>query len=293
MLRIVCHGGAGPRGPKFQDKNATVRRAADRGMQLLRDGGTSVQAVVAAVSFMEDDPLLNAGTGSYVQLDGQVRMDASVMDEQLNVGSVIGIQNVKNPIQIAERLLGQPIHSVLSGELAKEFARDEGFPVYDPRTDEKLQIWFELRRQYIHQSRLDMMRQFAVDRGKADSLGTVGAVAMDSDGRLAAATSTGGLKRDLPGRVGDVPLIGCGTYANAFGAVSCTGMGEFIIKVCLAKSVVDFVRNGHPAAEACSLAMRELADVGGVAGAICIDRAGRIGYHYNTEGMTFCELSLD
>lgn len=291
VLRIACHGGAGPRGECFDEKNAVVRRATELGMELLRDGGGATDAVVAAVSYMEDDPLLNAGTGSYVQLDGQVRMDASVMDDELNVGVVIGIQDVRNPIRVALRLQELSIHSVLSGELATQFARAEGFSPYDPRTDERLALWLELRRKYARFSRLDLIREMRDAVRREETLGTVGCVAHDEQGHLAAGTSTGGLKLDLPGRVGDVPLIGCGTYANSYAAVSCTGIGEFIIKVCLAKTVADYVRDGLPAEDAARLGLQELTGVGGAAGLICIDHEGRIARTFSTEGMTYCALS--
>jgi len=293
VLRIICHGGAGPLSPAFDAKNAVVRRAAEVGMEILRDGGAAVDAVVAAVSYMEDDPLLNAGTGSYVQLDGQVRMDASVMDNEFNVGVVIGIHDVRNPVRVARRLMEESIHSVLYGDLATQFARSEGFSAYDPRTEERLELWLELRRKYARATRLDLVREMRDAVRRQESLGTVGCVAFDDHARLAAATSTGGLKLDMPGRVGDVPLVGCGTYANPHAAVSCTGIGEYIIKVCLAKTVVDYVRAGNSAAEACRLGLEEMAAVGGTGGLICIDRDGQVGRVFNTEGMTFCALSHD
>jgi beta-aspartyl-peptidase (threonine type) len=292
MLRIICHGGAGPRGPQYEDKNAVVRQAAEHGMTVLRAGRSAVDAVEAAVSLMEDCPLLNAGTGSYVQLDGMVRMDASIMDSALRVGAVVGIQNVKNPIQVARRLQELSVHSVLAGDLATEFARSEGFEPYDPRTQDKLETWLELRKRFLRQSRVDLLKTLRKWVKEEETLGTVGCVALDGEGRLAGGTSTGGLKIDWPGRVGDVPLIGCGAYANRFAAVSCTGIGEFIIKVCLAKTVADFVREGHPAAAACRLGIDELAQVGGKAGVICIDAHGRLGCHFNTGEMAYCELSL-
>ncbi|NLH47962.1 MAG: isoaspartyl peptidase/L-asparaginase [Myxococcales bacterium] len=290
MLRIVCHGGAGQKGPRYDEKNSVVRKAAEVGMILLRAGRPAVEAVEAAISLLEDDPLLNAGTGSYVQLDGMVRMDASIMDQHLNVGSVIGIHDVKNPIQVARKLMELSVHSVLEGDLATEFARSEGFESYDPRTMEKLELWLQLRKRFLRENRLDLIKSLRQQVKTEETLGTVGCVAMDDNGFLAAGTSTGGLMVDLPGRVGDVPLIGCGTYANPHAGVSCTGTGEYIIKVCLAKTVADHVRGGLPAGEACRLAIEEIGQVRGHAGVICIDRAGRIGHAFNTEGLTFCEL---
>ncbi|MDP8224098.1 MAG: isoaspartyl peptidase/L-asparaginase [Candidatus Lernaella stagnicola] len=291
MLRIVCHGGAGPRGPDYDKRNAVVRRAAQAGMKIMQKGGAAVDAATKAISIMEDAPLLNAGTGSYVQLDGIVRMDASIMDDALKVGAVIGISEVRNPIRVARRLMDLSFHSVLEGDLATEYARSEGFRPYDPRTDEKLMLWLNLRRKYLRADRRDMVENLRRAMPQEEALGTVGCVALDADHHIAAGTSTGGLKFDLPGRVGDVPMIGCGTYASEFGGVSCTGTGEYIIKVCLAKSIVDFMRNGHDAMQAARLGMEELGKIGGRAGLICVDPQGNIGHCLNTEGMTYCELS--
>jgi beta-aspartyl-peptidase (threonine type) len=290
MRKILCHGGAGRAGANQEAKNAVVARAAALGMEVLKLNGSAVDAVTAAVSLMEDDPLLNAGTGSYVQMDGMVRMDASIMDARLNVGAVIGIRDVKNPIQVARRIMDLGIHSVLGGDLATDFARTEGFEPYDPRTVEKLETWLELRRKYVRMNNLNLMHVLREEMRREEALGTVGCVALDGRGQLAAGTSTGGLKLDLPGRVGDVPLIGCGTYACEHAAVSCTGVGEKIIKVCLAKTVAEAARRGLPPEEACRLGMTEIEEVGGRAGVICLDGQGRGASLWNTEAMTFCQL---
>jgi len=290
MIRIVCHGGAGSFNHDYDARNAVVERAAHAGRDVLVKGGSAVDAVVAAVSVMEDDPLLNAGTGSYVQLDGMVRMDASVMDHKLDVGAVIGIHDVKNPIQVARRLMEEQIHSVLAGDLATEFAWSVGFPQYDPRTVEKLEVWLDVRKRYLHMSSLEIVRMMRAELSEEGVLGTVGCVALDEEGHVAAGTSTGGLMIDLPGRVGDVPLIGCGTYAKSCAGVSCTGIGERIIKVCLAKAVAHHVQEGLKAQEACEQAMSELDEVKGRAGIICIDHDGNVGVKYNTASMTCCVL---
>ena len=290
MLKILCHGGAGRNSVNFAEKNAVVARAAALGMEVLKLHGSAVDAVTAAVSLMEDDPLLNAGTGSYVQMDGMVRMDASIMDATLNVGAVIGIHDVKNPIQVARRIMDLAIHSILGGDLATEFARAEGFEPYDPRTVEKLELWLELRRKFMRVSNLNLMHVLREEMRREEALGTVGCVALDGNGQLAAGTSTGGLKLDLPGRVGDVPLIGCGTYACREAAVSCTGVGEKIIKVCLAKTIAEGLRRGMTPDDACQLGMQEIEEVGGSAGVICLDRQGRAAKTWNTETMTFCQL---
>lgn len=290
MMKILCHGGAGPRGKQFDKKNAVVRRAAELGMAILQNGGAAVEAVEAAVTEMEDNPLLNAGTGSYVQMDGMVRMDASIMDNEMKIGSVIGIHDVKNPIQVANRLKEIDIHSVLGADLATQFARSEGFDPYDPRTIDKLEIWLDMRKRFLHMSSLEIARYIRGEIDRETSLGTVGCVALDEKDRLAAGTSTGGLMVDMPGRVGDVPLIGCGTYANRHAAISCTGVGEKIIQVCLAKAVADYVRQGQSPMDASRMALDEVEAVSGRAGLICLDAQGRSGHRFNTESMTFYEL---
>ena len=289
-IAIICHGGAGTNSTNLAEKQKVVDKAAAEGMRILSQGGSAVDAVVKAVSFMEDDPLLNAGTGSYVQMDGYSRMDASIMNDNLDVGAVIQISDVKNPIQVARRIMDLGVHSVLEGALASDFARAQGFPFYDPRTIEKLEIWLGLRKKFLKYSGYELMLALREEVNHETMLSTVGTVARDKDGHLAAGTSTGGLKMDLPGRVGDVPMIGCGTYANKSAAVSCTGIGEKIIKVVLAKTVADAIEGGMNAKDACEEGIRQIGGVQGKAGVICIDRKSGLGYAFNTEAMTMTML---
>lgn len=240
-----------------------------------------------AISAMEDAPVLNAGTGSYIQLDGFARMDACIMDSGLNVGSVVQIGDVKNPIQVARKILELKVHSVLMGELASNFARTCGFPIYDPRTERRIEEWLKIRKKFAKYHWHELIMYLKEEAENREKMSTVGAAAIDKEGKLAAGTSTGGLRIDLPGRVGDVPLVGCGNYSCKSGAVSCTGVGEKIIKVVLAKSVCDFMAHGMDAQKACDEGMKLIGSVKGQAGLIAIDSKGNVGWAYNSPFMSF------
>lgn len=284
-MKILCHGGVSNRSPNLKAKQKDVDRAADAGMATMTQGGSALDAVVEAVSIMEDSPLCNAGTGSFIQMDGQVRMDAALMDQDLNIGSVIQISEVKNPIRVARTILDCGVHSILQGSLASDWAHRMGHAYFDPRTEQRVITWLEQWQQTRH---LDTYELILTLRDKVESgemLGTVGAVALDDAGRMAAGTSTGGLKLDMPGRVGDVPLIGCGTYCNAFGAVSCTGTGERIIKVVLAKQIVDALEHGRTLEEALDAALDKMTQIQGLCGFIVVTPSGGVGYRFNTEAM--------
>jgi len=291
--KIICHGGAGKRRGNWRKAAEAVEHAAGEGYKILKRGGSALDAVTRAVSVMEDCPILNAGTGSYIQLDGIARMDACIMDSDLNVGAVIQIDDVKNPIQVARKVLELSVHSVLMGELASDFARHQGFPIYDPRTDGRLALWLKIRKKFGKYQPYELMMRLREEAERREKLSTVGAVAIDRSGRLAAGTSTGGLRVDLPGRVGDVPLVGCGNYACEHGAVSCTGVGEKIIKVVLAKSACDFMGRGMTATEACAEAIKLVDSVKGQAGLIAIDARGNVGWARNAAFMSLKVLGDD
>ena len=269
---IIVHGGAGP----IKDDSLTARLegckvAALAGWEILHAGGSAVDAAEAAVVVLEDNPLFNAGTGSTLNSLGQVEMDAAVMDgASLRAGAVAAVQGIKNPIKLARRVLEDGRHVLIAGQGASLFARAVGFPECDPAA-----LIVESEKQ-----RWDSKQ------------GTVGCVAFDRDGKLAAATSTGGIFNKLPGRVGDSPLIGCGTYANKFGAVSCTGYGEAIIRVLMARGAVQLLQDGIEPTEAAGLALENLAELtGSTAGLILIDARGRIGFGRNTTHMPVCYVT--
>lgn len=269
---IIVHGGAGPiRDDSLPARLEGCRAAAVAGWKILEQGGSALNAVEASVAALEDNPLFNAGTGSTLNRLGKVEMDAAIMDgSTLRAGAVAAVSGIKNPIRLARRILEDGRHVMLAGEGAVGFAREIGFPACAP---ESLVVQRERTRW-------------------EEKHGTVGCVAFDAGGALAVATSTGGIFNKLPGRVGDSPLIGCGTYANDRGGVSCTGHGEAIIRVVLAKTATEFLKDGADAAAAAKRAVDWLAaKTGSIGGLILIDRQGGVGYARNTEHMPVCAIT--
>jgi beta-aspartyl-peptidase (threonine type) len=265
---IIVHGGAGPiKDHSLAERLEGCKAAAQTGWMILERGGAALDAVEAAVVALEDNPLFNAGTGSTLNSMGRVETDAAIMEGQsLRAGAVAALSGIKNPIKLARRLLEDGRHVMLAGEGALLFARDNGFSEVLP---EALIVDLEKKR---WQSRH----------------GTVGCVALDGAGRLAVATSTGGIFNKLPGRIGDSPLIGCGTYADERAAVSCTGQGEAIMRVVLGKSAVEFLQGVDPKSAADQAVATLAAKTGSTGGLILIDRQGRIGYARNTTHMPVC-----
>ncbi len=266
---VVVHGGAGrvPEG-SLSARLAGCRRAAEIASTRLRAGGAALDAVQDAVVTLEDNPLFNAGVGAALNRDGEVELDASIMDgARLAAGAVGAVRNIRNPIILARRVLDDGRHILLAGPDATSFAGAAGIAECTAEeliTDQQQERW------RAHH-------------------GTVGCVVMDARGDLAAATSTGGITGKLPGRVGDSALIGCGTYADEVAAVSCTGLGEAIIRVVLGKSVADLVRAGTPPQQAAEHGVALLAArTNGECGVIVVDRQGRIGYAHNAACMPVC-----
>ena len=263
---IIVHGGAGRiRAEEMPSRLDGCQDAALAGWKIIQQGGSALDAAEAAAVALEDNPLFNAGTGSTLNSLGQVEMDAAIMEgETLRAGAVAVVQGIKNPVKLARRVMEDGRHLLFAGEGALLFARQIGFPECSP---ESLIIESERKRwQEKH--------------------GTVGCVARDAEGKIAVATSTGGILNKLPGRVGDSPLIGCGTYANDYGGVSCTGQGEAIVRIVMAKTALDFLKEGAEPRAAAHQAIAVLAQkTGGTAGLIIIDRRGNIGYARNTERM--------
>jgi beta-aspartyl-peptidase (threonine type) len=269
---ILVHGGCGPiDAATLDDRLAGVRAAAERAWQMLAAGGAALDAVEAAVAVLEDLPCFNAGRGSVLNAAGNIETDAAIMNgADLAAGAVACVTGIANPVRLARRLLDGRRHVLLCGPGAEAFARAQGFQFVDPQS-----LIVDHRR-----------REWAAEHG------TVGAVAADAQGRLAAATSTGGTVNKLPGRVGDTPLIGCGTYADARVAVSCTGHGEAIIRNTLAR-LAAFAYARHPdAARAAQAALAQLAaSTGGDAGLILVDAAGRTAFAGNTAHMPVCAIN--
>jgi beta-aspartyl-peptidase (threonine type) len=282
---IAVHGGAGNLGPDDPASSGGVdaprldgvRRACAAGYAALRAGGSALDAVEAAVRLLEDDPTFNAGTGSTLNADGEVELDASIMDgELLRCGAVAAVKDVKNPVTLARAVMELSPHVLLAGPGASLFGREVGIAACDPAslvTARQRERWAIAR---------------AATGGAGVGHGTVGAVARDARGHLAAATSTGGTFLKRPGRVGDTPLIGSGTYADdALAAVSCTGHGERIIQLTLARHAADLVGRGRTAAEAARDAIATLgARVRGDGGLIVVGPAGEVGFAHNTPVMS-------
>ncbi len=274
MASIIVHGGAGDFG-ELDDAVPCIEgclKAARLGHAVLAKGGSALDAVIAAVVALEDDPTFNAGLGSALNLKGEVENDASVMrGEDGGAGAVACLQDVKNPVRLARRVMEQTPHVLLVAQGARDFAVEQGVPLLAPLalvTEKAKQKWKKL-----------------LEQRTAKGHGTVGAVARDDQGHVAAATSTGGTMLKRPGRVGDTPLIGCGTYAaDALGACSCTGLGEAIIKATLARHAVDLLGSSEPSAVAAQ-AVEQLKRYGGDGGLILVDARGRVGFAFNSARM--------
>lgn len=279
-IAIIVHGGAGTIAPeRIEGARKGCKEASAIGWNVLQSGGTALAAVEAAVRSLEDNPLYDAGTGSYLSLDGKIEMDAGMMEgHTLQVGSIAGVELIKNPISLVRQVLESP-HVLLVGKGAQQFAQERGISLCELK---------DLLTEYQHE-RWKAARK-ALDEGKlqeGEKHGTVGAVAIDSQGHLAAATSTGGIFNKYPGRVGDSPLVGCGYYADEDSAVSCTGDGEDFIRLLIAKRASDFVAGGMNAQEAAEAAINVLgARASGTGGLIIVDRRGNIGFAHNTRHMS-------
>jgi beta-aspartyl-peptidase (threonine type) len=286
--KIIVHGGARGSEANEEDRQKDVVTACEEGYDVLLKQ-SAVDAVEHAIVRLEESQYLNAGVGSYMQLDGRVRMDASIMKDDLSAGAVIGIEDVEHPIAVARKVMEATQHVAIAGTLATEFAHSEGFLKYDPRTREKVDLWFDIMEELRTKTTYEQL--FHVDQfiknGK-ETFGTVGCVAIDQQGNIAAGTSTGGLKMNVPGRVGDSPIIGAGTYCSTYGGISCTGVGEKIMVVCLAKEVSNYLQYNleNNAMDAARFGIELLGSINGRGGLICIDGGGRIGYAHNTPVMT-------
>lgn len=282
---LAVHGGAGV---WLEDRHAAalqgVRRAAEIARGILAAGGAALDAVVEAVAALEDDPVFNAGTGSALNLAGEAEMDACVMDgEGLRCGAVAALKRVRNPVRVARQVMEQTDHALLAGEGALRFARALGFGDHDPVTAGRLEDWRRRRAEAGADPLLPRLGEFLKHHPELAS-GTVGAVARDGAGRLAAASSTGGLTLKLPGRVGDTPLPGAGTYATRHAAASATGHGETILRHLATRSACDLAGGGLAAPEAVARALAALRPEGH-AGMILVDARGRIGIAHGTPAM--------
>ncbi len=268
---LLVHGGAGRTRPKKGSLD-TIAESIARGYTVLLNGGPALEAVVTALTVLEDSGFFNAGSGGVLQLDGVRRLDASLMEgRNLRAGAVAGLEGVRNPIQVARRVM-ETGHVLLTNIGARRLSRGlPPLPKPSPESRERLN-------KFIKQDAviLDLYRKH---------FSTVGAVALDSQGNVAAGTSTGGTRTMLPGRVGDSPIVGAGTYAeNKTGAVSCTGSGEYIIRRALAKEVCIMMEMVSPSVAA-KRGLKGVLRIGGQAGLIALNRDARWSIRHTTDYM--------
>lgn len=273
----------------------------EAGWRILSAGGAAIDAVEAAIVAMEEDPALDAGVGSHLNRDGRVQLDAIIMDGlTLKAGAVAAVERIRNPIRLARLLLEKSEHMMLAAIGAEQFAVENGFPLSEPDeliTEAARSEWRKLREQSL-----------AAEGAPAQPRGTVGAVALDAEGNLVAGTSTGGTRNKYPGRVGDSPLIGCGCYADTeAGGASCTGYGEGIMKIVMAKLATDLLRDprvlrphrkrrgkatiAQAVADACVRVLGHRAHATG--GLILLDREGCPAAAFSTPRMAYAYLEAD
>lgn len=288
---LLVHGGAWAIPAALREAHeAGVRAALARGYALLEAGASAVEAVTVAVSLLEDDETFDAGRGAFLTRDGRVQLDALLMEgATLRAGGVACVERLRNPIQAARLVLEQSPHVYFVGTGAEEFAASHGMDLVENGELVVRREQENLRAAQANERAGLPDRTFAGHSSPLDSHDTVGAVALDAQGNLAAGTSTGGTLNKAPGRVGDSSLIGCGCYAdNESAAVSLTGWGEPIMKLVLGKWAVDRVLGGATPQEAAVDAIEYLFNrLGGHGGIILMDRRGRVGLAHNTPGMAW------
>ena len=310
-VTIIVHGGAGTLTPeRLEITQEGCKEAVLIGWQILQRGGSALDAVEAAVRALEDNPNFNAGVGSCLTAEGNIEMDAGIMEgHTLQVGAVAAVELIKNPIGLARKVLEGP-HVLLIGPGAQEFACQHDIPsctLEELWTQRQHDNWLKARAEQdssteprYHRREIARLaaRPTRDQRGKSTEdepekkHGTVGAVAIDEQGRLAAATSTGGIHNKYPGRVGDSPLVGCGFYADDNAAISCTGYGEDFIRLMIAKRAADVVARGSVAREAAEAAIAFLgAKASGTGGLILVDRHANVGFAWNSEHMVHAYIS--
>ena len=300
---LIVHGGAWDIPDDAVDAcKSGCHRALTAGWSILSRGGSALDAIEAAIMILEDDPVFDAGYGSHLNFDGRVECDAIVMNgATLRAGAAAGLQRIKNPIQVARKILENCPHMMLVADGAERFAKEQGINLCKPEelvSEAEWAAWQKCKED-----------THAAEHHRGHEQGTVGAVALDANGNLFAATSTGGTCCKLPGRVGDSPLIGCGCYADSeAGGVSCTGYGEAIMKVVLAKSAVDFLCRPEtcvdtPSNISCGLSSADLVARQAIhllakrtratGGLILLDRHGYPGFAFNTPRMAYGFVAND
>lgn len=297
---MVIHGGAGTITRKNMSPEkeaayiAALTKALQTGYNVLKSGKTSLDAVEATIHIMEDSPLFNAGKGAVFTHDGKNEMDAAIMDgKTMMAGAVAGVTTIKNPISAARAVMEKSEHVMMVGHGAELFAKQAGIEIVDPKYFYTKERWDGLQQAIKEDSTKSVL-----DHGNKKSMklgtinrdykfGTVGAVALDKNGNLAAGTSTGGMTNKKYGRVGDSPIIGAGTYANNVTAgISCTGWGEFYIRNVVAHDISAMMEyKNMSVADASRAALDKVGKMGGDGGLIALDAKGNVSMPFNTEGM--------
>ncbi|TXC75598.1 isoaspartyl peptidase/L-asparaginase family protein [Luteibaculum oceani] len=294
---IAIHGGAGYITPeniseeKAEEYKAKLREALNAGYEILDQGGSSLDAVTAAITILEDSPLFNAGKGAVFTHEEKNELDASIMNgADKNAGAVAGVTTIRNPILAARAVMEKSNHVMLSGPGAELFAKEQGLTIVSPnyfKVDARLDY---LRKVKAEENKRNLKKKSGMLKETAfpdKKFGTVGAVALDKAGNLAAGTSTGGMTNKRYGRIGDAPIIAAGTYAdNNTCAVSCTGHGEYFIRNVVAYDVAAKMKyQGIPVDEAASSTIKETEELGGKGGLIAIDKNGKVSAPFSTPGM--------
>jgi len=296
IYSIVVHGGAiNPLDSLF---NKGVSDAALTGFEVLKMGGSALDAVTQTIVNMEDNPIFNAGTGSWANLAGDVEMDAIIMDGSNGAsGAVASIRRVKNPILVARKVMEETDHILLAGEGATKFARTLGFRDYNPLTKERETTWKEMREKLLRGETVPMTSYWS-KISKFIRSDTVGAVALDKNGRMAAGTSSGGFPFKLPGRVGDVPIVNASTYVSGAGGVSLSGHGEIIVRYIVARQIHDLISTGVEPEKALEQVFRRVlaslkVSEGVLLSGIALNNKGEVGVARNVDALPHAYMSSE